>query len=149
FLDQIVAEEDRPARVDDANDLAGFIRRVSAGHVAPRPSETARQQEGERFALAGDCLRALLRHPRFQAIEAAWRAAFMVVRGLGDGLEVYLLDLSLPELVANLDAVRRELARRGQWGCIAANYAFGQSETDARVLERLAGLAQAVKAPLL
>jgi type VI secretion system protein ImpC len=153
FLDQILAEEEGPpaASVEDANDLAAFIRRNMAGHLAPRETAAGRRRESERLALASRFLRSILHHPRFQAIEAAWRAAFLLVHGLdaGSGLEIWLLDATLPELIANLDTVRQELAGHGVWGCIAGNYTFGQSETDVRALTRLAGLARALRAPFL
>ncbi len=153
LLDQILAEDEgpSPASVEDANDLAAFIRRRTAGQVAPRETAESRHQESERMALAGRFLRSILHHPRFQAIEAAWRAAFLLVRGLDteSGLEIRLLDSTLPELIANLDAVRKELAGRGAWGCIAADYTFGQSETDIRALDVLAGLARSLQAPFL
>ncbi len=153
FLDQILAEEEGPppASVKDADDLAGFIRRNMAGHLAPRETAAGRRRESERMALAGRFLRSILHHPRFQAVEAAWRAAFLLVHGLdaGSGLEIWLLDATLPELIANLETTRLELARHGAWGLIAGNYTFGQSETDVRALTRLAGLARALRAPFL
>src|SRR5262249_2226972 len=101
--------------------------------------------------LAGELMRSLLRHPQMQSIEAAWRAAFLLVRGLDtDGdLRIFVMDLTLPELVLNLEAVQQELARKGNWGGIAGNYSFGQTETDSQVLIRLAGLARSLHAPFL
>ena len=48
---------------------------------------------------ASNLMRGILHHPSFQAIEAAWRALLMLVRDLDEtGLELYLIDLTLPEL---------------------------------------------------
>ncbi|MBS1859912.1 MAG: type VI secretion system contractile sheath large subunit [Acidobacteria bacterium] len=154
LLDQMMAEETertRPATAEDANDLAAFIRRVSLGSTVPRETPAQQQQQARRNALATEMMREILHHPRMQAIEAAWRAVFQLVRALdtGEDLKVYLLDLSLPEVIAHFDALRAELARKGPWGMIAGNYAFGQSELDARVLARLAGLARSAGAPFI
>jgi type VI secretion system protein ImpC len=153
LLDQILAENEGPptTSLEDASDLAAFIRRGTAGHLAPRETVDSRHQEAERMALAGRFLRSILRQPRFQSIESAWRAAFLLVRGLdtGSSLEIWLLDSTVAELIANLDAVRRELARKGDWGCIAANFTFGQSEADIQALTGLAGLASSLRTPFL
>ncbi|HUB32256.1 MAG TPA: type VI secretion system contractile sheath large subunit [Bryobacteraceae bacterium] len=154
ILDQILAEEEGtpPAMAADANDLAGFIRRASAGHVVPRQSAEARESESARTAAAGRFLRSILHHPRFQATEAAWRAALMVVRGLdtaGGTIEIHVLDATLPELIAQMEGIHKELARKGPWGCIAGNYVFGQTQTDVEVLSRLGALARSLRAPFL
>jgi type VI secretion system protein ImpC len=117
------------------------------------PRETAKQRndKARQEALATKLMRSLLHHPNMQSIEAAWRAAFLLIRGLDtDGdLKIYILDLGLPELIENLDAVREELKAKGTWGVIAGNYTFGQSEADAEALARLAGLARSAGAPFV
>jgi type VI secretion system protein ImpC len=145
------AEQNRPVRAEDANDLAAFIRRATAGHLVPRDTPAKLAREARRNALAGELLRGILHHPRMQAIEAAWRAVFMLVRSLetGEDLKVYLLDRTLPELISEMDTLKNTLGSKGPWGVIAANYAFGQSELDTKVLDRLAGFARALGAPLL
>ena len=155
LLDQIVAgQSDEPlpaARAEDANDLASFIRRVSAGHTVAREAPEKQQRTAQRNELAAELMRRLLRDPRLQALEASWRALFMLIRGLDtDGdLKIYILDITLPELVRNLGAIEEKLAGMGPWAAIAGNFSFGQSRTDAAVLGRLAGLAKSLGAPFL
>ncbi len=157
LLDRMMADEaaeeerTRPASVDDANDLAAFIRRVSAGSVVPRETPAQLERQARRNAMAGEMMREILHHPRMQAVESAWRAAFQLVRALDtdEDLKVYLLDLTLPEVIAHFDGLRAELARKGPWGMIAGNYSFGQSELDARVLARLGALARSAGAPFI
>jgi type VI secretion system protein ImpC len=157
LLDQIIAEhngEPEPASrvsIEDANDLAAFIRRVSAGYVVPRETPEQQQREAKRNSMAQELMRRLLHNSRFQSLEAAWRALFMLVRGLNTDadLKIYILDASLPELVRGMDTIKRALAGVGRWGVIAANFSFGQSATDTAVLERLAGFAKSLGAPLL
>jgi type VI secretion system protein ImpC len=86
-----------------------------------------------------------------QAIEAAWRALFMLVRGLDtdSNLKLYVLNITLPELIAEMDTVRKDLKRKGPWAVIVGNFAFGQGELDAQVLRRLGGLASSVGAPFV
>jgi type VI secretion system protein ImpC len=119
--------------------------------LEPRPDPAQQQRAAKREALATELLRGLLHHPHLQAVEAAWRALFMLIRGLdtGSNLKLYVLDITLPELVAEMDAVQKELRRKGPWAVIAGNYTFGQSELDAQVLHRLAGLASSLRAPFI
>jgi type VI secretion system protein ImpC len=95
-------------------------------------------------------MQGILHHPRMQAIEAAWRAAFMLIRGLDTDsyLQLYVLDITLPELVSEMSAVQKELRRKGPWALIAGNYTFAQTELDAQVLHRL-GAGSSVGAPFL
>jgi type VI secretion system protein ImpC len=67
----------------------------------------------------------------------------------GEDLKIYFLDLTLPELISEMDALKRTLASLAPWGVIAANYSFGQSALDAKVLERVAGFARSLGAPFL
>jgi type VI secretion system protein ImpC len=155
LLDQLVEEQDpepdAPVSLHDAEDLAGFIKRVTKGHLAERPDPTKQQRQAQREELASALMRGILRHPRMQTIEAAWRAAFMLIRGLDTDadLQLYLLDITLPELVSEMGAVQKELRKKGPWALIAGNYTFAQTELDAQVLRRLAGLGSSVGAPFL
>jgi type VI secretion system protein ImpC len=155
LLDQMVEEQDPQAEaavnLNDAQDLAGFIKRVTKGHLAQKPSASQQQRQAQREELAGELMRGILHHPRLQAIEAAWRAAFLLIRGLDTDtdLQVYLLDITLPELVSEMAAVQKELRKKGPWGLIAGNYTFAQTELDAQVLRRLAMLGSSVGAPFV
>ena len=155
LLDQLVDEQDPEpeAKVSlrDAEDLVGFIKRVTKGHLEPRPDPTKEQRKAQRETLASELMQGVLHHPRMQAIESAWRAAFMLIRGLDTDadLHVYLLDITLPELVSEMSAVQTELRKKGPWALIAGNYTFAQTELDAQVLRRLAVLGSSVGAPFL
>lgn len=155
LLDAMVEEQgdepSRPVTAADANDLAGFIRRSLAGHVVPREAPAKQQRAARRQQLAAGLLRGFLHHPRVQAIEAAWRGLFMLVRGLatGENLKIYIVDVSLPELVQHMDAIHKQLRQNKPWGLICGNYIFGQSELDAEVLRRLATMASSLGAPFL
>jgi len=155
LLDQLLDEQDPepagPVDVRDAEDLVGFIKRATKGHLEPRPDPSRQQRQAQREALATDLMRGILHHPRMQALESAWRAVFMLIRGLDTGarLEVYLLDITLPELVSEMSAVQKELRRKGSWALIAGNYTFAQTELDAQVLHRLGALGSSVGAPFL
>jgi type VI secretion system protein ImpC len=155
LLDQLLDEQDpepeAPVALQDAADLAAFIKRVSKGHLEPHPDPSQQQRAAQRQALATELMQGILHHPRMQALEAAWRAAYMLIRGLDtdSSLQLYVLDITLPELVSEMSAVQKELRRKGPWALIAGNYTFAQTELDAQVLRRLAALAASLGAPFL
>jgi type VI secretion system protein ImpC len=151
LLDEQDPEPDAPVGLHDAEDLAGFIKRVTKGHLEPRPDPSKQQRAAQREALATELLQGILHHPRMQAMEAAWRALFMLIRGLDSDstLHLYVLDITLPELVSEMSAVQKELRRKGPWALIVGNYTFAQTELDAQVLRRLAALGSSVGAPFL
>jgi type VI secretion system protein ImpC len=155
LLDQMMTQSDRdrpkPVTVEDANDLAAFIKRATAGQTVRRPSSEEKRRESQRQDAGSVALRTILHDPRFQALESAWRALWMLATGLepGSELKLYLLDASLPEMIVNLDSIAARLRGVGQWGCIAAAYDFGQSAVHVQVLRRLAAFGRALKAPVL
>jgi len=151
LLDEQEPERAGPVELEDAQDLASFIKRVTKGHLEPRPDPSKQQRAAQREALAGELMQGILHHPRMQAIESAWRSAFMLIRGLDtdSNLHLYVLDITLPELVSEMSAVQKELRKKGPWALIAGNYTFAQTELDAQVLRRLAMLGSTVGAPFL
>jgi type VI secretion system protein ImpC len=141
-----------------ASPVETFIRQVVAPHVAPAP---ASWQQGALDAvnleLAGK-LRALLHHPDFQSLEAAWRGADLLVRHneAVDRVAIFLLDVSAPELQAELLGPERgspsplfRLLREHNVSVIIGNLAFGQTADDLRALGRLAEFAADLRAPFI
>jgi type VI secretion system protein ImpC len=111
-------------------------------------------------------MRSLLHVPAFQALEAAWRAVFLLVRRLDTDslLKLYLIDVSKPELAADLRSteallstglfrllVDRSVSTPGAepWALIVGNYTFGPTRQDASTLSRVAQVASAAGAPFL
>ena len=115
---------------------------------------------------AGFLMRAILHHPDFQALEAAWRALDFLLRRLETNteLQLYLLDVSKAELAADLRTamdleatglfkllVERTVGTPGgvPWAVVGGNYIFDGSLEDVAFLARFAKIAQAAGAPLL
>ncbi len=147
------------------NDLRRFVRRVTEPSLAP----AADPRQADAVALIdralGSQMRALLHAPDFQAMEAAWRAVFLLVRRLETGtqLKLYLIDISKAELAADLDSAEDSgssgLSRLlvdesagtpggDPWTLIVGNYSFGPTQEDAKILTRLAKIASREQAPV-
>ena len=111
-------------------------------------------------------MRAILHHPDFQALEAAWRAVDFLVRRLetGSDLHIWVVDVSKDDLraafAAGDDLGANRLARiliddgvgtpgAVPWAVIAGNYTFDASAEDVAILSGMARLARAAGAPFL
>src|SRR5262245_15054550 len=130
------------------SDLEAFIQKIVAPYLSPRID---RAQQAELVtnvdeAISGQ-VRAILHHPRFQAVEAAWRAAFFLVRRLetGSDLHLYLLDVTKQEL----GEVASDPGGGNPWGLLVGLHAFGPEEGDVALLSRIAAMARRSNAPFL
>lgn len=110
----------------------------------------------------GRQLRSVLHHPRFQALEAAWRGVDLLVRNFGaeENLKVFIFDVSKEELQADLKAqatldgsdLWKALRRHHEdlrWAVWCGLYAFEDSVADLETLGGLAKMAARLSAPFL
>ena len=131
--------------------LAGLVQGlVRASTSATQP---ARDMGAERSALDLELtsqLRAILRHPDFQALEAAWRGLKLLVRDFGDGatLKLLVVDVSKPELSAD-PAGFAALLRPLKASVVLADLFFGANVDDMALLTQLAQAAAAAGTQLL
>ena len=110
-------------------------------------------------------MRAILHHPDFQALEAAWRGVQMLLSRLetDDELQLFLLDLSQEEWAADLRASdlleKTALAHlligptqqmgAVPWALVAGVYSFGGSDAEAEVLGRMAQICACAGLPFV
>ena len=142
-----------PARAMD--DFQTLLRDIVAPYAEPKPDPKKPELVEQVDAAISGQMRALLRHPQFQALESAWRAVFFLVRRLSTdtNLKIYLLDIAKPELATDMVATYELLIehppRDEPWALLAGNYTFDHSEDDVRLLGRMAAVAKHAGAPLL
>ena len=150
LLDQIAEQtaEHEPALESDKS-WDNVIRRIVTPHLTPKGDPRQDELVGQVDAATGTVLRAILGHPDFQALEAAWRSIFFVLQRLETGVELklYLIDLTREEL---MEAARtgRPLAQDG-WSVAACLDPFSLGERDCEALAGLAGIARQAGGPLL
>ena len=167
LLDSIVEAEEPQARPSATrrDDFRGFVERVVAPHTVPAESPDLPHLRARVDAESSVRMRALLHHSAFQALEAAWRGVFRLVRAIetGSQLKLYLLDISKAELAADLSNPS-DLQQSGlwrilvdetvevagdEWSVVAGNYAFARTAGDAAMLESLANIMSFTGAPFL
>lgn len=153
LLDAMIGQtESRSARAEDAGDLAAFIQRVSSKHLEEPPDAAKQEWKAKVRSAAGETMCAILHHPDFQALEAGWRSASMLVTRLGaeDGIEIAIVDVTLDELTDDPEAAARWLAgSKKPWSLVVGNYAFAQGAADARHLAILGHAARVAGCPVL
>lgn len=152
-----------------ADDVGEFARRVVAQNLVNSPDPRQAEVLAVVDRAIGGLMRAVLHNPYFQALEAAWRAVFLLVRQLETGpqLKLYLLDISEQELAADLRSVgsdedlRNTVAYRllversvetpgaEPWSIIVGNYSFGPGAEDAELLSKIAKIADRAGAVFL
>jgi type VI secretion system protein ImpC len=155
---------DRPRRSTD--EIHEFAHRVVAEHLVSTPDPRQPEIVAVIDRAIGSLMRAILHNPDFQALEAAWRATFLLVRQLetGSQLKLYLIDISKQELAADLSSASDlretglyrllveqsvETAGAEPWSILVGNYSFGSASDDAQLLAQIAEIASRARAPFL
>ncbi len=137
------------------DDFQALLRDIVAPYAEPKPNPQRPEFVAQVDAAISGQMRALLHHPDFQALEAAWRSVFLLVRRLStdENLKVFLLDIAKPELAADMVATYEHLIehtpRDEPWAVLAGNYTFDATDEDAQLLGRVAALARHASAPFL
>jgi type VI secretion system protein ImpC len=146
-------------------DTDAFIANLVTGYGIPDADpEQARLVALLEEALSAG-LRAVLRHPAFQALEAAWRGvAFLTSRlNTDESLKICLLDLSREELYADLAAApaldkggifqllveQTHAAGTIPFSLVVGDYEFDQSPQDVALLAKLANLLHQASIPFI
>ncbi|MEP6474117.1 MAG: type VI secretion system contractile sheath large subunit, partial [Gemmatimonadota bacterium] len=141
-------------------DLHALIQKMLRPHLIPRPDPRQADLLAEVEAALSAALRAVLHHPDFLALEAAWRGVDRLVRRVDTSsmLQIHLIDLSSAELrldltnssVENPGGVARrfkESSADQPWSLFTGLFTFGPDDEDLKQLGRLAALGQSLGAP--
>lgn len=93
--------------------LDQMLQTLVAPHIAAVPSAAQVHAGASTTAAISGALRSVLHAPAFQRLEASWRALRWLVfeSALGEALEVYVLDATRAQVVADLQASGGELER--------------------------------------
>ncbi len=169
LLDQIMEEQEGPLTIKAAtepSEWGAFIREIVQPYVVPRDDPRQAELVASLDDAASGLMRAILHHPNFQALEAAWRAVHFLVSRLETDtqLKLYLMDISKAELSADL-VEAEDLRSTGlyrllveetvespggePWAVVGGNFHFGPSREDAEMLGRIAKIARAAGAPFI
>ncbi len=171
LLDQILGETDEKIsgfrqQTTEQSELSAFVSKL----VKPHLIQTDAAEQSKLLLIVdevtSDLMRNILYHPKFQALESAWRGAYFLVRRVETNadLKIYLLDISKDELTDNLKSVndltdsslfqRIESGATGYsgdepWSVVCGNYIFSLNIGDVASLIRLAKIADNINSPFI
>ncbi len=166
LLDQILEGDatgnDEIGKSTPATHWDKFLNRVVSPHLVAGDNSEDRKVRELVDGAAGDLMRAILQHPEFKELEAAWRGVKFLVSRLetGENLHIVLMDVSKDEVRHDLCADNAladsalfhllvEEREEEPWGLIAGNYTFDKSNDDIALLGRLAKVACSAGAPFV
>jgi type VI secretion system protein ImpC len=147
-------------------DWSEMIRSIAAPYALPQKSPQLAELVACVDAATSEGMRAILHHPRFQAVEAAWRGVQFLIRRLSDTdaeLKIFLFDVSKDEIAADLAAedltksalykalVEQTVGTRGgePWSLLVGLFTLDDTVADAELAGRFARIASAARAPLI
>ena len=155
----------RPVLEPADGGLSEFVGRAVAPHLVASPDPSEAEVRSRVDAAITAVMRAVLHHPDFQRVEAAWRGAALLVRRLDidSALQIHLVDVSPEELSADLadgqvdqSGIYRLLVEGSvgtpgmpAWAALVGTFALGKGEEDARLLARLGMVARDAGAPFI
>ncbi len=144
-----------------------FIRALVHPHIVPAPDPQLQNYLDAVDDAVSSEMRRLLHNQEFQALESLWRSLYHMVTRLetGDTLELYLLDVSLQELMVDLveskhslqkSALYTLLIKQGietpggkPWSAIVGDYCFGLREEELGLLNTLGAISARAGGPFL
>jgi type VI secretion system protein ImpC len=139
-----------------------LAQQAVAGHAVAKPSASQTESLEALNRACAARLNAVLHHPRFQALESAWRSVDRLVRTFdeGDHVKLLLVDVTAEELAADLDATE-DVAASGlyrllydsttsqAWAVVCAFYTFGETADDIARAAKLARAGAYLSTPII
>jgi type VI secretion system protein ImpC len=141
-----------------ADPFTAMLRDLVAPYGVPKPDAKQVEMVAQIDKTTQEVMRAVLHHPAFQALEAAWRGVDRLVRAVetGENLKIYLADISKQEAAEDLNqaADLRQtklfaLVKGKGYAVAGLNFSFGLNMDDLSFLGRLALLGASLKCSFL
>lgn len=147
-------------------DISQLIKNAVQSSIVPGADPRQAELIAAVDAALSSRLNAILHHPQFQALEAAWRAVDLLIKTieLDETISLHLVDASKEDLMQDFTAAGDlrgswfyqgvvnpsiHLAGSQPWALWVGDYTFGLGAEDASLLAGLGKLAQSAGAPML
>jgi Uncharacterized protein conserved in bacteria len=154
------------ARSRGSDEINSLLREIVTPHVLRVDENEQSQMIAAVDEATSAVMRKILHDHKFQALEAAWRGLYFLIRrtDTATDLKIYTLNVSKDELIDSLKSagniaetplykvlVRDTVETPGgePWAAVMGNYAFLPDKDDVAALIRIARLAEAAGAPFI
>jgi type VI secretion system protein ImpC len=169
-LGRLLGRPAEPVTVSPATAAGGIdalIRDIVAPHIVKDTSGQTAPYVAAVDAAIAEQMRAVLHHPAFQSLEAAWRGVRWLISSveLDENLQLHLLDVTREELLGDVVASEGRIAQTGLyrtvvdrsrnplgaegWSALVGLFQFGPSVADIGLLAALGLIASHAGGPLL
>ncbi len=155
----------KPQKIDNS-ELGRFVSNIVSPHLIKIDENEQSKLIAAVDETISELMRTILHHPKFQALESAWRGLYFFIKRLETDvdLKVFILDASKDELSSNLKSVSNltesflyrclitesiETLGSEPFSVVGGNYSFGVNVEDVALLLRIAKLASAANAPFI
>lgn len=171
LLDNILSQSSTEAsvktsQVSHSKELNAFLGKIVKSHIVQTDENEQAKLLNIVDEATGDLMCSILHHPKFQALESAWRGIYLLVRKIDTDtdLKLFLLDITKDEIASNLKSVsnlsdsdlygwliRETIETPGgePWALVCGNYSFGVNIDDIATLIRFAKLSETAGAPFI
>lgn len=171
LLDEILGQSSENAassqrQATQSSELDSFIRNIVKPHLIQTDSKEQSKLLMVVDEVISDLMRKVLHHPKFQALESAWRGIFFLIKRVetNESLKIFLLDVSKAELMLNLNSVNDltdskiyrllapdniQISQNKPWAIVCGNYDFSLNVDDAATLIRIAKIANDTNTPFI
>ena len=170
LLDAILSGSTAAAPAPKAAGVSSEIADLVSGLVRPHLVSVDENEQSALLAAVdaatSELMQLILHDHRFQALEAAWRGLYLLVRRTetDTGLKIFVLDISHTELSDDLKGVSDlsdsyvyeilvdkavDTPGADPWAVVIGNYAFQPVKDDVAALMRIAKVAAAANAPFI
>ncbi len=147
-------------------DVDKLIRDMVKPYIIPAPDPKQADLIAQVDEAISGQMRAIMHNQDFQSLESAWQTLHLLISRIetDETLKLYLVDISRDELAADLVStnqlqstgtyrllVEQSVSVHGAepWTLLVGGYTFDQTEKDIALLQKLAQVAQAARAPFL
>ncbi|MEP7074269.1 MAG: type VI secretion system contractile sheath large subunit [Acidobacteriota bacterium] len=156
----------KPSRSRESQELSSLLSELVRPHLVHLDEDEQAQMISAVDGATGELMRKILHDHKFQAMEAAWRGLFFMVRRIetDSDLSIHILDASKDELADHLkssgnlsdtvlyktlitDAI--DTPGGEPWSVVIGSYDFSPTIDDVATLVRLSKLASGANAPFV
>ncbi len=170
LLDQILSSpaetsSANPRKVDNS-ELGIFLSKIVSPHLVKIDETEQSKLVAAVDEATSDLMRTILHHPKFQALESAWRGLYYLVRHseTDTDLKIFIFDVSQSDLIDNLKSISSladsflfrwlitetdETLGGEPFALVCGNYSFGVNVDDIAALLRISKIAYAAAAPFV